>query len=116
ILYDPASKRVFTFNGRGNNATAIDAAAGTVVGTIDLGGRPEFAVSGGDGRIYVNLEDKSQILAIDSRSLAILARWPLAPGESPSGLAMDPEHQRLFAGCENKLMAVVDARTGHVVE
>jgi DNA-binding beta-propeller fold protein YncE len=115
ILYDPASRRVFTFNGRGGNATAIDAAAGTVAGTIDLGGKPEFAVSGGDGRIYVNLEDKSQLLAIDSKSLAILSRWPLAPGEEPSGLAIDLEHQRLFSGCGNKQMAVLDAKTGKLV-
>ena len=115
ILYDPASRRVFTFNGRGGNATAIDAAAGTVAGTIDLGGKPEFAVSGGDGRIYVNLEDKSQLLAIDSKSLAILARWPLAPGEGPTGLAIDLEHHRLFSGCDNKLMSVVDAETGKLV-
>jgi DNA-binding beta-propeller fold protein YncE len=83
ILYDPASRRVFSFNGRGRNVTAIDAAAGKVAGTIDLGGKPEFAVSGGDGRIYVNVEDTSELLAIDARKLTILARWPLAPGEAP---------------------------------
>jgi hypothetical protein len=115
ILYDPASRRVFTFNGRGGNATAIDAARDSVVGTIDLGGKPEFAVTANDGRLFVNLEDKSEILAIDTRALKILARWPLAPGEEPSGLALDREHQRLFAVCGNQKMVVVDAKSGRVV-
>jgi DNA-binding beta-propeller fold protein YncE len=115
ILYDPASKRVFTFNGRANSSTAIDAATGDVAGTIDLGGRPEFAVSDEAGHIYNNLEDKSEELEIDSRSLKILHRWPLAPCESPSGMAIDREHRRLFVGCHNEMMAVLDADTGHVI-
>jgi DNA-binding beta-propeller fold protein YncE len=114
ILYDPVTKRVFTFNGGTSNATAIDAANGTVVGTVDLGGRPEAAVSDG-GKAYVNLEDKSQIAVFDPKTLAVLARWPLAPCEEPSGLAIDHVHQRLFAGCGNKTMAIVDMRTGKVV-
>jgi DNA-binding beta-propeller fold protein YncE len=115
ILYDPASKRVFTFNGRANSSTAIDASTGNVVGTIDLGGRPEFAVSDEAGHIYNNLEDKSEELEIDSRSLKILHRWPLAPCDSPSGMAIDREHRRLFIGCHNEMMAVMDAATGHVI-
>jgi DNA-binding beta-propeller fold protein YncE len=115
IVYDPASGRVFSFNGRGGNATVLDAARDSVVGSIDLGGKPEFAVTGNDGRLFVNLEDKSEILVLDTRTLAILARWPLAPGEEPSGLAIDREHQRLFAVCGNEKMVVVDARTGRVV-
>lgn len=114
ILYDRATKRVFTFNGGTSNATAIDATNGTVVGTVDLGGKPEAAVSDG-GKGYVNLEDKNQIAVFDPKTLAVLARWPLAPCEEPSGLAIDRVHQRLFAGCGNKTMAVVDMRTGKVV-
>jgi len=115
ILYDPASKRVFTFNGRGRNSTAIDAATGAVAGTVPLDGRPEFAVADGRGRLYVNLEDKSEELAIDSQALKILARWKMAPCEEPSGLAIDVEHRRLFAGCRNQIMGVMDADTGKVV-
>lgn len=115
IIYDPASRRVFTFNGRGGNSTAIDAAAGTVAGTIDLGGRPEFAASDGKGRVYANLEDKSMVVAIDSGKLKVESRWPLAPCESPSGMAIDREHRRLFIGCHNQLMAVMDADTGRVL-
>ena len=114
ILYDPATKRVFTFNGGTSNATAIDATNGTVVGTVDLGGKPETAVSDG-GKVYANIEDKSEIAVFDPKTLAVLARWPLAPCEEPSGLAIDRIHQRLFAGCGNKTMAVVDMRTGKVV-
>jgi DNA-binding beta-propeller fold protein YncE len=114
ILYDPGTKRVFTFNGGTSNATALDATNGTVVGTVDLGGKPETAVSDG-GKVYANIEDKSEIAVFDPKTLAVLARWPLAPCEEPSGLAIDRVHQRLFAGCANKTMAVVDMRTGKVV-
>lgn len=115
IIYDPGSKRVFTFNGHGGNSTAIDAATGKVAGTITLDGRPEFAAADGRGHVYNNLEDKSIVLDIDSRNLKILNRWPLAPCESPSGMAIDPEHHRLFIGCHNKMMAIMDADTGKVV-
>ena len=115
ILYDPATKRVFAFNGRSHDATAIDAAAGTVVGTIKLEGKPEFAASDEKGRIFVNIEDKSQIDAIDPAKLEIKASWPLAPCQEPSGLAIDRKNRRLFAGCDNKMMAVVNADTGKVV-
>ncbi len=115
IVYDPASKRVFAMNGRSADATAIDAATGKVAGTVPLGGKPEFAVADGRGRIYVNLEDKSQEVVLDSRKLEVVARWPLAPCAEPTGLALDPEHRRLFAGCSNKLMAVLDADSGKVI-
>lgn len=119
IIYDPASKQVFTFNGHSGTATVLDAAkAGTrgVSGlTIDLGGRPEFAVADGQGHVYDNLEDKSLVLQIDSRSREILNRWPLTPCESPAGMAIDAQHRRLFVGCHNKLMAILDADTGKVV-
>ncbi len=115
ILYDPATNRVFTFNGRSHDSTAIDAASGTVLGTIKLEGKPEFAASDGKGEIFVNIEDKSQIDAIDPSKLEVKARWPLAPCEEPSGLAIDRKHRRLFAGCDNKMMAVVDADSGKVI-
>ncbi len=115
IIYDPGSKRVFTFNGRSSSATAIDAKTGDVAGSIDLGGDPEFAAADGEGHVYNNLEDKSIVLEIDSKNLKILNRWPLAPCESPSGMAIDREHRRLFVGCHNKLMAVMDADSGKVV-
>lgn len=116
ILYDPASKRVFTFNGRSHDSTAIDAANGNVVGTIKLDGKPEFAVSDGKGEIFANIEDKSEIVAIDPAKLEVKATWSLAPGcDSPSGLAMDRKNRRLFAGCENQVMAVVDADSGKVI-
>jgi len=115
ILYDPATKRVFAFNGRSHDATAIDAATGNVVGTIKLEGKPEFAVSDGKGGVFVNIEDKSQIDSIDPEKLAVKASWPLAPCQEPSGLAMDRKNRRLFAGCDNKMMAVVDADTGKVL-
>ena len=115
ILYDPASKRVFAFNGRSHDATAIDAASGAVLGTIKLEGKPEFAVSDGKGGVFVNIEDKSQIDAIDPAKLEVKTSWPLAPCEEPSGLAIDRKNRRLFAGCDNKMMAVVDADTGKVI-
>ncbi len=115
IIYDPASKRVFAFCGHGKTATAIDAATGNVAGNIDLGGRPEFAATDGEGHVYNNLEDQSIELEIDSKNLKVLNRWPLAPCESPSGLAIDAEHHRLFVGCHNKMMAVLDADNGKLV-
>ncbi|MFL5593460.1 MAG: YncE family protein [Gemmatimonadaceae bacterium] len=114
ILYDPATKRVFTFNGGTGNATAIDATNGKVLGVVDLGGKPETAVVDG-GKVYANVEDKSEIAVFDPATLTVLARWPLAPCEEPTGLAIDRVHQRLFAGCGNKTMVVVDMRTGKVV-
>jgi DNA-binding beta-propeller fold protein YncE len=115
ILYDRASGRVFTFNGRSGDATVFDAAHGTVAGTIPLGGKPEFAVADGKGRIYVNIEDKSEIVALDAKALQVKSRWPLKPCEEPSGLAFDSEHGRLFTVCRNRLMAIVDATTGRIV-
>jgi DNA-binding beta-propeller fold protein YncE len=115
IVFDPHSKRVFAMNGRSGDATAINAASGKVAGTVALGGKPEFAVAGVHGRIYVNIEDKSELVALDTRRLAVEARWPLAPCENPTGLAIDLVHRRLFAGCSNKLMAVVDAELGKVI-
>lgn len=114
ILYDPATKRVFAFNGRSKNATAIDAATGAVLGTIALGGKPEFSVSGQDGTIYVNIEDTSELLALDAKALTVTKRWPLTPCEEPTGLAIDRKASRLFAGCSNEKLAIVDISSGKV--
>lgn len=115
IIYDPASKRVFTFNGRSSNSTALDAKTGTVAGTIPLDGRPEFAAADGKGHVYVNIEDKSVVVDIDARKLTAEHRWSLAPCEEPSGMAMDTKTRRLFSGCSNKMAAVMDADTGKVI-
>ncbi len=115
ILYDPATKRVFTFNGRSQDSTAIDAASGKVLGTIKLDGKPEFAASDAKGEIFVNIEDKSELVAIDPNKLEVKAKWPLAPCTEPSGLAIDRKNRRLFVGCDNKMMAVVDADSGKVL-
>lgn len=115
ILYDPATKRVFTFNGRSQDSTAIDAASGKVLGTIKLDGKPEFAASDAKGTIYVNIEDKSELTAIDPNKLEVKATWPLAPCTEPTGLSMDRKNRRLFVGCDNKMMAVVDADSGKVL-
>jgi YVTN family beta-propeller protein len=115
IVYDPASKRVFTMNGQSNDVTAIDAATGNVLGTIPVTGKPEFAVADGAGHVYVNIEDKSEQLQIDTQNLKVTAQWPLAPCQEPSGLALDVAHRRLFAGCHNQMMAVVDADSGKVI-
>jgi len=115
ILYDPATKHIFTFNGGSSDATAVDPVSGKAVGTIALGGKPEAAVSDGQGTIFVNIEDKSELVAFDAADLTVRARYPLAPCESPSGMAADIAHGRIFSGCENKIVAVTDMKTGKVV-
>jgi DNA-binding beta-propeller fold protein YncE len=114
-IYDPFSKRVFTFNGDANSSTAIDAATGKVAGTVALGGGPEFGATDGKGKIFVNLEDKSALVKFDAKTLKVENTWPLAPCESPSGLAIDAAHEILVVGCHNKLMAFVDGNTGKVI-
>jgi DNA-binding beta-propeller fold protein YncE len=115
IIYDPATKRVFAFNGRSASATAVDAEKGTLAGTVALEGKPEFPAPDGKGHVYVNIEDKSEVMDIDAKALTVAHKWPLAPCEEPSGMAMDPKTRRLFSGCDNKMMAVMDADTGKVV-
>jgi hypothetical protein len=115
IVYDAVTKRVFTLNGRGQNTTAINGADGTVAGTLALGGKPEFAVADGTGSIFVNIEDKNELVQFDAQKITETHRWPLAPCKSPSGLAMDLKNRRLFAVCDEKVMAVVNADTGKVV-
>ena len=115
IIYDPATSRVFAFNGGSNSATAIEGKDGKVAGTIDLGGGPEFAAADGNGYVYNNLEDESLVLKINSRTLKIEQRWPTAPCASPSSMAIDRANRRLFLGCRSKVMAVMNADTGQVV-
>jgi len=115
VVYDPASKRVFTMNGDSHSSTVVDARTGKVVGRIALGGGPEFPAADGRGHVFVNLETTSEELEIDSHTLQILHRWPMAPGEHPSGLSIDAAHGVLFAGCRNKLMAIISTHTGKVL-
>ena len=115
ILYDPATKRVFTFNGKSQDSTAIDAATGKVLGTIKLDGKPEFAASDAKGMIFVNIEDKSELTVIDPNKLEVKAKWPLAPCTEPSGLSIDRKNRRLYVGCDNKMMAIVDSDSGKVL-
>jgi DNA-binding beta-propeller fold protein YncE len=115
IIYDPFSKRVFTFNGDANTSTAIDAPTGKTISSFALGGGPEFGASDGKGKIFVNLEDKSALVKFDAKTLKIENTWPLAPCESPSGLAIDAAHEILVVGCHNKMMAFVDGNTGKVL-
>jgi len=117
VIYDSASKRVFAMNGDPHSSTVIDAKSGDVVGTIELGGGPEFAVADGRGTVYVNMEDKNEVLAIDSRALAIKSRWPVAPAGGPTALALDIQHHRLFsAGRNPQMLVVMDADNGKVMQ
>jgi YVTN family beta-propeller protein len=116
IIYDPATKHVFAMNGDSDSTTVINAADGKVVGTIDLGGGPEFAAADGKGNVYINLEEKAETVHIDSKTLKVLHHWPLALGGTATALAFDPQTRRLFAGCRTgQLMVVVDADSGKVI-
>ena len=115
ITYDPASKRVFVMNGGSGSASAIDPKAGAVVGTVMLGGQPEEPACDGKGRMYVNLEDSSRVVMVDTRTLKVVGGWPLAPGEEPTGIAFDRAHDRLFSGCANNKLVVSDVQKGSVV-
>jgi len=115
ILYDPFTKRVLTFNGDSDNATAFDAVTGGVLGTIELGGGPEFAVSDGAGNCYVNLEEEAVVVRLDPKKLAVTARWPLAPGAVATALALDKTNHRLLSGCRSKNLIVLDSDTGAIV-
>ena len=115
IFYDDFSKKIITCNGRSQDLSVIDPASGQVVATIPVGGKPETAVSNGSGKIFVNIEDKSEIVSIDASAFKVLNRWSIAPGTSPSGLAMDRKTNRLFAGCDDKILIVLDATNGSVV-
>ena len=116
IIYDPFSKRVFTFNGKSNDTTAVDAAKGEVVGTMELGGKPEDAATDEKGTVFVNIEDKSELVAFDPLKLTIKSRWKLTDCDGPTGLSIDRKNRRLFSGCSaNKKMVVVDADSGKLL-
>ncbi len=115
ILYDPAEHRVFAFNGRSGSATVIEGATGKVAGTIPLGGKPEFAASDRKGGVYVNIEDKNEVVAIDAAKLTVRHRWPLAGCDEPSGMAIDAAHGRLVIGCGNEVAVIVDTADGREV-
>src|SRR5712691_346922 len=116
IIYDPASKHVFTFNGFPKNSTVIDPAKGTVLATISLGGAPEQAVADGKGMIYDNLEDTNEVIAIDTRTNTVKSRWPVAPAGQPVAIAMDRQRRRLFIGGRNpKMLVMMDADSGKVI-
>ena len=115
ILYDTATKRVFTFNGHSKDVTAFDAASGEVISTIPLGGKPEFAAADGKGKVYVNIEDTNEVVEIDSRKLSLTKRYSLKPCEEPTGMGFDVEHHRVYSGCHNKVMTILDTETGKVI-
>jgi DNA-binding beta-propeller fold protein YncE len=115
FVYDDVNKRVFIMNSAGNDATAINAADGTVAGTVALEGQPEAAVVDGKGNVFVNITDKDEVVEFDGKTLKVLHRWPLAPGVGPSGLAIDEKNRRLFSVCDNQKLVVMDADTGKVI-
>ena len=116
LVYEPQRHEIYVFNHTGNSATVIDARTAKVISTIALGGSPEFAaVDSGAGRVYCNIEDKSEVVAIDTAKHEVVARWPIAPAKEPSGLAFDAAHHRLFAACHNQMMAMLDSRSGKVL-
>ena len=115
IVYEPRLGEVYVFNHTGNSVTVINAKAATVSATIPLGGNPEFAaVDENAGRVYCNIEDKSEVAVIDVNKHEVVAHWSLAPGEEPSGIALDATHHRLFSGCHNKTMVMLDTESGNV--
>src|SRR3989475_5546977 len=112
ILYDPVTRRIFTFNGDAHSASVLNPASGMRIGTIELGGGPEFGVSAGGGKVYVDLEGKAAVAEIDATAMKVTRQWPLAPCDAPTGLAIDRAHHRLFSGCRHQLIAISDATTG----
>jgi YVTN family beta-propeller protein len=115
IVYDPATKRVFAMNGDSESSTVINASDNKVLGTVPLGGGPEATVADGKGNVFVNLEDKSELLRIDAHTLQVKDRWPVIPCQAPSSMAFDESNVRLFLGCRNRTLAIVDGHTGKVV-
>ena len=115
IFYDDYSKKIITCNGRSKNISVIDPSTNKVVATIDVKGKPETAVSDGEGKIFINNEDESEIEVVDINSMKLINSWPIAPGESPSGLSIDRKNKLLFSGCDNKLLMVIDATNGKVI-
>src|SRR5262249_8328867 len=112
ITYEPTSHRIFTWNARSEDATALDAKTDKVLGSIPVKGKPEFAVADGKGHLFVNIETTNELAEIDAKKLAVMRRWPLAGCEEPTGLAIDLSHEVLFSGCSNKVLVASDAKTG----
>ncbi|MGD0309421.1 MAG: YncE family protein [Acidobacteriota bacterium] len=115
IIYDSASNRVFTFNGDAHSSTVIDPRAGTLITNIPLGGKPEYGASAGDGKVYANLTDTSEVVEIDAKTGTVARRWPTAPCKQPVAMAIDTAHHRLFSGCRSGVMAISDYQAGKVV-
>jgi len=115
ILYEPTYKKVYTFKGKSNDATVFDAVSGKINATIPLGGKPEFAAADKKGKVYVNIEDTAEVAEIDGKSLSVSRRFSLKPGEEPTGLALDIKNHRVFSGCHNKVMTVLDINKGNVI-
>ncbi len=115
IIFDSASNRVFTFNGDAHSSTVIDPRAGTLVTNIPLGGKPEYGASAGDGKVYANLTDTSEVVEIDAKTATVSRRWSTAPCMQPVAMALDTAHHRLFSGCRSGVMAVSDYQAGKVV-
>jgi YVTN family beta-propeller protein len=115
IVYDPSSKKVFTFNGRSKDTTVFDAVSGKIVRTIPLGGKPEYAVANSKGKVYVNIEDTNEVVEIDSAMVSVSKRFSLKPCDEPTGMGLDSEHHRVFSGCHNKIMTVLDTKSGKVI-
>ena len=115
ILYDGASNRVFTLNGDAHSSTVIDPRAGKLITNIPLGGKPEYGASAGDGKVYANLTDTSEVVEIDAKTATVSRRWPTAPCKQPVAMAIDTAHHRLFSGCRSGVMAVSDYQAGKVV-
>lgn len=115
ISYEPYSKKIITCNGRGKNLSIIDPQQNTVIDSVDVGGKPETAVSNGAGKLFVNVEDKNEIVVVDTKTFKVVNHWSIAPGEGPTGLAYDKNTNRLFAGCD-KLLMVIDAINGTVID
>jgi YVTN family beta-propeller protein len=115
ILYEPAYKKVYTFNGKSNDATVFDATSGKINATIALGGKPEYAAVDKKGKVFVNIEDTAEVAEIDGKSLSVSGRFSLKPGEEPIGMGVDIEHHRVFSGCHNKIMTVLDVNKGKLI-
>jgi DNA-binding beta-propeller fold protein YncE len=115
IIYEPFSKKIITCNGRSKNLSIIDPVLNKTIDSVDVGGKPETPVSDGSGKLFVNIEDKNEIVVVDTKTFKVLNHWSIAPGDGPTGLAFDKNTKRLFAGCE-KLLMVVDATNGNIVD
>jgi YVTN family beta-propeller protein len=116
IMYEPFTKKIITCNGRGRNLSIIDPVSNKLIDSIAVGGKPETAVSNDAGKLYVNIEDKNEILVVDLKTFTVEAHWPIAPAEEPTGLAIDRKTNRLFAGCGNKLLAIINATNGKLIK